>query len=71
MKRLKISLDDQSIYVRISDRAAEDLEVILKIAPPESDLELLLALLRRLVISKHSDRAQSQRPPDQILPLDR
>ena len=62
MKRLKISLENQSIYVRISDRAAEDLEEILKILPAESDFEVALALLRRLI--KHSDRAQSQRPPD-------
>ena len=67
MKRLKVSLDDQSIYLRISDRAAEDLAEILKIVPPESDFEVALALLRRL--TKRSDRAQSQRP--QILLLDR
>ena len=67
MKRLKVSLDDQSIYLRISDRAAEDLAEILKIVPPESDFEVALALLRRL--TKRSDRAQSQRP--QILLPDR
>ena len=61
MKRLKISLDDQSIYVRISDRAAEDLGVILTILPAESDFEVALALLRRLI---KNSRAQSQRPPD-------
>ena len=62
MKRLKVSLDDQSIYLRISDRAAEDLAEILKIVPPESDFEVALALLRGL--TKRSDRARSQRPPD-------
>ena len=61
MKRLKVSLDDQSIYLRISDRAAEDLAEILKIVPPESDFEVALALLRRL--TKRSDRATVTKAP--------
>ena len=67
MKRLKVSLDDQSIYVRISDRAAEDLAEILKILPLESDLEVALALIAALLRKRI---AHSHKGP-QILLLDR